>query len=115
MKLVVLPYGQRALQGQTVNLPGNTSKVCSSLPKPLDNACAAEDWKLICSDAAPVSQTYFTVRSPYIIRALHWFKDLYGDIQMEELDSLDDSPVIQWNFNELELEEVETSVIYKGI
>ena len=38
MKLVVLPYGQRALQGQTVNFPVNTSEVCSSLPKTLDNA-----------------------------------------------------------------------------
>ena len=38
MKLVVLPYGQRALQGQTINFPVNMSEVCSSLPKPLDNA-----------------------------------------------------------------------------
>ena len=38
MKLIVLPYGQRALQGQTVNFPVNTSEVCSSLPRTLDNA-----------------------------------------------------------------------------
>ena len=38
MKLIVLPYGQRALKGQTVNFPVNTSEICSSLPKTLDNA-----------------------------------------------------------------------------
>ena len=38
MKLIVLPYGQRALKGQTVNFPVNTSEVCSSLPRTLDNA-----------------------------------------------------------------------------
>ena len=32
MKPMVLPYGQHALQGQTVNFPVNTSKICSSLP-----------------------------------------------------------------------------------
>ena len=36
MKLIVLPYGQRALKGQTVNFPVNTSEVCSLLPKTLD-------------------------------------------------------------------------------
>jgi len=38
MKLIVLTYGQCALQGQTVNFPVYTSKVCNSLPKTLDNA-----------------------------------------------------------------------------
>ena len=38
MKLIVLPYGQRALKAQTVNFPVNTSEICSSLPKTLDNA-----------------------------------------------------------------------------
>jgi len=28
MKLVVLPYGQRALKGQTINFPVNTSEIC---------------------------------------------------------------------------------------
>ena len=36
MKLIVLPYGQRALKGQTVNFPVNTSEICSSLPKTLE-------------------------------------------------------------------------------
>ena len=38
MKLIVLPYEQCALKGQTVNFPVNTSEICSSLPKTLDNA-----------------------------------------------------------------------------
>ena len=38
MKLIVLPYGQRALKGQTVNFLVNTSEVCSLLPRTLDNA-----------------------------------------------------------------------------
>ena len=38
MKLIVLPYGQCALKGQTVNFPVNTSEICSSLTKTLDNA-----------------------------------------------------------------------------
>ena len=38
MKLVVLPYDQRALKGQTINFPVNTSEICQSLPKTLDNA-----------------------------------------------------------------------------
>ena len=38
MKLIVLPYGQCTLKGQTVNFPVNTSEVCSSLPRTLDNA-----------------------------------------------------------------------------
>ena len=38
MKLIVLPYGQRALKGQIVNFPINTGEVCSSLPRTLDNA-----------------------------------------------------------------------------
>ena len=33
MKLIVLPYGQCALKGQTVSFPVNTSEICSSLPK----------------------------------------------------------------------------------
>ena len=38
MELIVLPYGQRALKGQTVNFPINASEVCCSLPRALDNA-----------------------------------------------------------------------------
>jgi len=38
MKLMVLPYGQHALKGQTVNFLVNTSEVCNSLPKTLNNA-----------------------------------------------------------------------------
>ena len=68
MKLIVLPYGQRALQGQTVNFPVNTSEVCSSLPKTLDNAgnVLVAPPKVGSSDStdAPVPQTYFSIRCP---------------------------------------------------
>jgi len=38
MKLIVLPYGQRALQGQAINFPVNTSELFSFLPRPVDRA-----------------------------------------------------------------------------
>ena len=37
MKLIVLPFGQRALAGQTINFPVNVSKVCNSLPRLLNS------------------------------------------------------------------------------
>ena len=37
MKLIVLPLGQRALAGQTINFPVNVSEVCNSLPRPLNS------------------------------------------------------------------------------
>ena len=37
MKLIVLPLGQRALAGQTINLSVNVSEVCNSLPRPLNS------------------------------------------------------------------------------
>ena len=62
MKLTVLPYGQCALKGQTVNFPVNTSEVCSLLPRTLDNAGIV----LIApprtgSSDSPVPQSYFSV------------------------------------------------------
>ena len=78
MKLIVLPYGQRALKGQTVNFPVNTSEICSSLPKTLDNAgivliapsrtCNPDSVEI------PVPQNYFSVCWPYVIRALQWLQ-----------------------------------------
>ena len=32
MKLIVLPLGQRALAGQTINFPVDVSEVCNALP-----------------------------------------------------------------------------------
>ena len=32
MKLLVLPLGQRALAGQTINFPVNVSEICNALP-----------------------------------------------------------------------------------
>ena len=37
-EVVILPYGQRALKGQTINFPVNTSEMYQSLPKIIDNA-----------------------------------------------------------------------------
>ena len=37
MKLIVLPLGQRALAGQTINFPVNVSEVCNSLPRLLNS------------------------------------------------------------------------------
>ena len=37
IKLVVLPLGQRALAGQTINFPVNVSEVYNSLPRPLNS------------------------------------------------------------------------------
>uniref|UniRef100_A0A1X7VXB3 DUF6570 domain-containing protein n=1 Tax=Amphimedon queenslandica TaxID=400682 RepID=A0A1X7VXB3_AMPQE len=35
MKLLVLPLGQRALAGQTINFPANVSEIVNTLPRPL--------------------------------------------------------------------------------
>ena len=37
MKLIVLPLGQRALAGQTINIPVNVSDVYNCLPMPLNS------------------------------------------------------------------------------
>uniref|UniRef100_A0A1X7UTS2 Uncharacterized protein n=1 Tax=Amphimedon queenslandica TaxID=400682 RepID=A0A1X7UTS2_AMPQE len=37
MKLIVLPFGQRALAGQTFNFPANVSEVYKSLTRPLNS------------------------------------------------------------------------------
>ena len=65
MKLIVLPYGQHALQGQTVNFPVNTSEVCSSLTRTLDNAgivlIAPPRTGISDSTETSVPQSYFSV------------------------------------------------------
>ena len=117
MKLIVLPYGQRALKGQTVNFPVNTSEVCSSLPRALDNAgivlIAPPRTGSSDSTETPVPQSYFSVRRPYVIRALQWLRhhnSLYRDIEIEEVS--DDALSSQSPVNEVELDaEGESSVI----
>ena len=121
MKLIVLPYGQRALQGQTVNFPVNTSEVCSSLPRTLDNAgivlIAPPRTGSSDSTETPVPQMYFPVRHPYVIRALQWLQQhnsLYRDIEIEEVS--DDAPLSQSPVNEVELDaEGESSVIRRDL
>ena len=38
MKLIVLPLGQRALAGQSINFPVDMSQVCNALPRPIDES-----------------------------------------------------------------------------
>ena len=38
MKLIVLPLGQRALAGQSINFPVDVSQVCNALPRPIDES-----------------------------------------------------------------------------
>ena len=122
MKLIVLPYGQRALKGQTVNFPVNTSEICSSLPKTLDNAgvvlIAPSRTDNFDLTEIPVPQNYFSVCRPCIIRALQWLQQhnsLYRDIEVahDEPSSLSlvndvelDSSIIRRN---LQLPNVEVS------
>ena len=120
MKLIVLSYGQRALRGQTVNFPVNTSEVCSSLPKTLDNAgivFIAPPRTGSDSNETPVPQSYFSIRRPYVVRALHWLKNhntLYRDIEIEEVS--DDAPSSQTAANEIALDgEGESSVIRRDL
>jgi len=117
MKLVVLPYGQRALKGQTINFPVNTSEICQSLPKTLDDAgivlIAPPRVGTLQQADIPVRQALFSVRRPLLIRALHWLKEnnrLYGDIEIEESDSVENEINSQDEPSGL-LEEEETSVI----
>ena len=117
MKLVVLPYGQRALRGQTVNFPVNTSEVCSSLPKTLNNAgivlIAPPRTGSSDTTETPVPQIYFSIRRPCVVRALHWLREyntLYRDVEIEEVS--DDTPSSQTAANEIALDvEGESSVI----
>uniref|UniRef100_A0A1X7U519 Uncharacterized protein n=1 Tax=Amphimedon queenslandica TaxID=400682 RepID=A0A1X7U519_AMPQE len=37
MKLIVLPLGQRALAGQTIDFPANVFEVFNFLPRPLNS------------------------------------------------------------------------------
>ena len=118
MKLIVLPYGQGALKGQTVNFPVNTSEICSSLPKTSGIVLVAPS-RTDSSDSTevPVPQNYFSIRRPYIIRALQWLQQhnsLYRDIEIEEVS--DDEPLSLSPVNDVEFdEEGESSVIRRDL
>ena len=121
MKLTVLPYGECALQGQTVNFPVNTSEICSLLPKTLDNVgiVLIATARTGSSDfiETPVAQTCFSVRRPYVVRALHWLKHyntLYRDIEIEEIT--DDASSSQATVNEIAHDDAgESSVIRRDL
>ena len=91
-----------------MNFPVNVSEVCSSLPKTLDNVLIVPP-RTGSSDSTetPVLQTYFTVRQPYVVRALHWLKDhntLYRDVEIEEVS--DDASSSSQTVVNLLLEEI---------
>jgi len=93
MKLIVLPYGQRALQGQAINFPVNTSELFSSLPRPVDRAGII----LIAPPQGNSSEVqrpsqYYAVRRPYVFPALQWLKahnQLYSVVEIDN-DSLNE-------------------------
>ena len=69
-------------------------------------------------DSAEVSvpQNYFSVRRPYVIRALLWLQhnSLYGDIEIEKVS--DDEPLSLSPVNNVDLdEEGESSVIRRDL
>jgi len=74
IKLILLPHGPRALQGQAINFPVNTSELFSSLPRPVDRAgiiLIAPPWGSSSdSSEVPRPSQYYVVRRPYVFRAL---------------------------------------------
>ena len=67
MKLIVLPLGQRALAGQTINFPANVSEVFNSLPRPLNSDGVKPPES---TSAIPTSdQTASTSSGPHSARA----------------------------------------------
>ena len=90
------------------------------MPRTLDNAgivLIAPPRNSSDSTETPVPQSYFSVRRPYVIRALQWLRQhnsLYRDIEIEEVS--DDAPSSQSPVNEVELNaEGESSVIRRDL
>ena len=108
MKLIVLPLGERALAGQSINFPVDVSQVCNALPRPIDESgvilvqsSSSTSASISTTDGgegspstAPSSSSITThsckgyvVRKPKVTRALHWLKTsniLYADIHIED-------------------------------
>ena len=108
MKLIVLPLGQRALAGQSINFPVDVSQACNALPRPIDESgvilvqsssstsasTSTADGGEGSPSTVPSSSSITThsckgyvVRKPKIMRALHWLKTsniLYADIHIED-------------------------------
>ena len=93
MKLIVLPLGQRALAGQSLNFPVDVSQVCNALPRPIDESgvilvqsssstsasTSTADGGEGSPSTVPSSSSitthsckWYVVRKPKIMRALHW-------------------------------------------
>ena len=107
MKLIVLPLGQRALAGQSINFPVDVSQVCNALPRPIDESgvilvqsSSSTSASTSTADGEGLQSTVpssssittrsckeYVVRKPKIMRALHWLKTsniLYADIHIED-------------------------------
>ena len=71
MKLIVPPHGQRALQGQAINFPVNTSELCSALPRSVHRAgiILIAPSQGSSSDSTEVQRPsqYYAVRKPFVI------------------------------------------------
>ena len=94
MKLIVLPLGQRALAGQTINFPVDVSEVCNALPRPVnsdgivlvkppDNRTASS---VSASCNAPPTCTCYPVNRNHVMEALAWLKHhnpLYHDVVID--------------------------------
>ena len=94
MKLIVLPLGQRALAGQTINFPVDVSEVCNALPRPVnsdgivlvkppDNRTALS---VSASCNAPPTCTCYPVNRNHVMEALAWLKHhnpLYHDVVID--------------------------------
>ena len=86
MKLLVLPYGQYALNDQPMNFPVNTSEICNLLQKTLGYAgiVLVAPSKIDNPDSMEV-QNYYSVHRSF--RALQWLQQhnsLYRDIEVIE-------------------------------
>ena len=102
MKLIVLPLGQRALAGQSINFPVDVTQVCNALPRPIDesglilvqssSSTSASTSTADGGEGSPSTITThsckgYVVRKPKVMRALHWLKNsniLYADIHIED-------------------------------
>ena len=92
MKLIVLLHGQRAMQGQAINIPVNTSELCSALDRAGIILIALPQGSSSDSTELQRHSRYYAVRKPYVFRAIRWLKahnQLYRDVEIDD-DSLNE-------------------------
>ena len=90
MKLIVLPLGQRALAGQTINFPIDVSEVCNTLPRPVNSddiiLVKPPDSRTASLVSAPCNApppACFPVNKNHVRDALVWLKALYRDVVID--------------------------------